>query len=508
MPDPSAPPVLRMVEVGKAYGATRALDDVTFELRRGDVHALLGENGAGKSTMMKILSGAVTPDSGRMFIEDRPYSPAGPLDGMRSGISMIYQELNLAPHLTVEENIMLGREVHTLGWLKRRSMRARVREALEFVHHPEISPDVLVKKLSVGAKQVVEIARALMNRSRILVMDEPTSSLSQEDSLRLFEIIRRLKTQDVSVVYISHFLEEVQKVADVYTVLRDGRSVGSGTMDGTSLDDIIRLMVGQAFTEMFPRIPHQSGGVAVSMKGLKGVRMTSPISLDLAKGEILGIAGLIGSGRTELLRTMFGLDALEGGCLVVSGIETVRGAPWARISQGFGLLSEDRQGEGLALALSLADNITLSRFTPYKRHGLLRVGRQTKAAEEWIEKLKIKARSPVQKVLSLSGGNQQKVALARLLHQEAEVLLLDEPTRGIDVVSKAQIYEWIGELARQGKAVLCVSSYLPELLGVCDRIAVFHRGSLVDVREASRWDAESLMAVATVGRASAGQKSI
>ena len=504
MPDPSAPPVLRMVQVGKAYGATRALDDVTFELRRGDVHALLGENGAGKSTMMKILSGAVTPDSGRMFIEDRPYTPAGPLDGLRSGISMIYQELNLAPHLTVEENIMLGREVHAWGWLNRRSMKARVREALEFVHHPEISPDVPVKKLSVGAKQVVEIARALMNKSRILVMDEPTSSLSQEDSLRLFEIVRRLKTQDVSVIYISHFLEEVQKVADVYTVLRDGRNVGSGTMEGTSLEDIIRLMVGRAFTEMFPRIPHQRGDIAASMKELKGVHMTSPVSLELAKGEILGIAGLIGSGRTELLRTMFGLDAVEGGCLVVSGIESVKGTPWVRISQGFGLLSEDRQGEGLALALSLADNITLSRFTPYKRHGLLQVGRQMRAAGEWIEKLKIKARSPVQKVLSLSGGNQQKVALARLLHQEAEILLLDEPTRGIDVVSKAQIYEWIGELARQGRAVLCVSSYLPELLGVCDRIAVFHRGGLVEVREASRWDAESLMAAATVGRASAG----
>jgi ribose transport system ATP-binding protein len=504
MSDTSAPPVLRMIEVSKTYGATRALDEVSFELRRGEVHALLGENGAGKSTMMKILSGAVASDSGRMVIEEKPYVPAGPLDGLRGGISMIYQELNLAPHLTVEENIMLGREVHTSGWLNRRAMRARVREALEFVHHPEISPDIPVKRLSVGAKQVVEIARALMNRSRILVMDEPTSSLSQEDSFRLFEIVRRLKTQDVSVIYISHFLEEVQKVADSYTVLRDGRNVGSGTMEGTSLQDIIRLMVGRAVTEMFPRIPHGTGGIAVSMKDLKGTRMASPVSLGLRRGEILGIAGLIGSGRTEMLRTMFGLDAMEEGCLVVSGIETVKGTPWARISQGFGLLSEDRQGEGLALAMSLADNITLSHFSPYRRHGLLGVGRQQRAAGEWIEKLKIKARSPLQKVLSLSGGNQQKVALARLLHQQAEILLLDEPTRGIDVVSKAQIYEWIGELARQGKALLFVSSYLPELVGVCDRIAVFHRGSLVDVRAASLWDAESLMAAATVGRASAG----
>jgi len=503
MPETSPSPVLRMAQVSKAYGATRALDGVTFELGRGEVHALLGENGAGKSTMMKVLSGAVAPDSGRMFLDGRPYVPSGPLDGLRSGISMIYQELNLAPHLTVEENIMLGREAHAWGWLDRRGMKAKVREVLELVHHPEISPDVPVRKLSVGAKQVVEIARALLNRSRILVMDEPTSSLSQEDSLRLFEIVRRLKSQDVSVIYISHFLEEVQKVADRYTVLRDGRNAGSGDMEATTLEDIIQLMVGQKFTEMFPRVPHKKGEVIVSLKGFKGAGMSLPVSMELLRGEILGVAGLIGSGRTELLRAMFGLDAVEGGSLVVSGVKTSGSRPWARIGQGFGLLSEDRQGEGLALPLTLADNITLSRFSPYRRHGLLRVGRQRKAAADWIGRMKIKASGPLQKVLSLSGGNQQKVALARLLHQQAEVLLLDEPTRGVDVVSKAQIYEWIGELARQGKAVLFVSSYLPELLGVCDRIAVFYRGALVEAREASAWDARSLMAAATVGRAAA-----
>jgi ABC-type sugar transport system ATPase subunit len=503
MPESGPPPVLRMAEISKAYGATRALDGVTFELGRGEVHALLGENGAGKSTMMKVLSGAVAPDSGRMSLDGRPYAPSGPLDGLRSGISMIYQELNLAPHLTVEENVMLGREAHAGGWLDRGGMKARVREVLDLVHHPEISPDVPVRKLSVGAKQVVEIARALLNRSRILVMDEPTSSLSQEDSLRLFEIVRRLRDQDVSVIYISHFLEEVQKVADRFTVLRDGRNAGSGAMAGTSLEDIIRLMVGQDFSELFPRVPHDKGGVVVSLKGLKGARMGSPVSLELFRGEILGLAGLVGAGRTELLRTMFGLDPVEGGALVISGIDRPGARPWTRIGQGFGLLSEDRQGEGLALPLSLADNLTLSRFSPYRRHGLLSLGRQRKAAAEWIGRMKIKAGGPLQKVLSLSGGNQQKVALARLLHQQAEVLLLDEPTRGIDVVSKAQIYEWIGELARQGKSVLFVSSYLPELLGVCDRIAVFYRGGLVEVRGAADWDAESLMAAATVGRAAA-----
>ncbi|MCX6570875.1 MAG: sugar ABC transporter ATP-binding protein [Candidatus Aminicenantes bacterium] len=499
--EPAAPPVLRMAGVSKSFGATRALDGVTFELGRGEVHALIGENGAGKSTMMKILSGAIPPDAGRMEIDGRPYAPAGPADGLRGGISMIYQELTLAPHLTVEENIMLGREVHAAGWLDRKAMKRRVREALELVRHPEISPDVRVRKLSVGAKQVVEIVRALLNRARIVVMDEPTSALSQEDSQRLFEIIGKLKGQDVSVIYISHFLEEAQRVADSYTVLRDGRGVGSGRMEGTLLEDLIQLMVGQKFTRFFPKVEHAVGEVILSLDGLKGARMTSPVSLTLSRGEILGIAGLIGSGRTEMLRTLFGLDEAEGGSVVVSGFEMAGAKPWASISRGLGLLSEDRQGEGLALGRSVADNMTMSDFTPYRRHGFLRPGRQRRAVVEWIGKMKIKTKGPTQKVGDLSGGNQQKVALARLLHQKAAILLLDEPTRGIDVVSKAQIYEWIGELAREGKAVMFVSSYLPELLGICDRIAVFHRGGLVESRPTPEWDAPGLMAAATVGRA-------
>jgi ribose transport system ATP-binding protein len=439
-----------------------------------------------------------------MTLEGRPYSPSGPLDGLRNGIAMIYQELNLAPHLTVEENIMLGREIQTAGWLGLGAMKARVREVLELVHHPEISPDVPVRDLSVGAKQLVEIARALLNRSRILVMDEPTSSLSQEDSLRLFEIIRRLRDQDVSVIYISHFLEEVQKVADTFTVLRDGRKVAEGTMAGATLDDLIQAMVGQKITELFPRVEHERGATILTLDGLKGTKMAAPVSLRLAGGEILGIAGLIGSGRTEMLRTVFGLDDVEKGAVFFRGKAVGRGGPWRRIRQGAGLLSEDRQGEGLALGLSIADNMTLSDFSPYRRGLLLSVRRQMQAVEAWIGRLGVKARQPSQKVGGLSGGNQQKVALARLLHQRADILLLDEPTRGIDVVSKAQIYEWIGELARQGKGVLFVSSYFPELLGVCDRIAVFHRGVLVEAREAAAWDAPGLMAAATVGRAGSG----
>jgi ribose transport system ATP-binding protein len=492
---------LEMRRITKHFGATFALDDVNFRLRKGEVHALLGENGAGKSTLVKIISGAVRPDRGEMHLDDRPYGPTDPLEGRRSGVSMIYQELNLAPHLTVEENIMLGTEVHKAGFLKRRDVRKKVRETLEFLHHPEISLDIPVRRLSVGARQVVEISRAIMDRATILVMDEPTSSLTQEDTERLFQVIRKLKDEGVSIIYISHFLEEVQAVADSFTVLRDGKNVGSGPMAEAGLEELIQLMVGQKMRDLFIRTERRRGEALLSLKNLKGKNMQEPLSLELHRGEILGLAGLIGAGRTETLRTIFGLDPLEEGSIEVVGRPGLKTKPWSRIEQGMGLLSEDRQGEGLAISRSIMDNVTLSRFAPYKRFGMLRVKKRAQAVAGWIDSLKIKALSPAQPVSSLSGGNQQKVALARLLHQEAEILLLDEPTRGIDVMSKSQIYEWMSQLAAKGKALLFVSSYFPELLGVCDTIAVFYRGELVAVRPAREWGDESLMAASTTGRA-------
>ena len=494
-------PALQMHNISKSYGATRALDNVDFELKRGEIQALLGENGAGKSTLVKILSGAIKPDKGVMFLEGKRYFPSSPLDGRKSGVSMIYQELNLAPHLTVEENIMLGCELHTLGFVRQKEMRKKVREALELVHHPEIAADTKVGKLSVGARQVVEIARALAARATILVMDEPTSSLSQEDSTSLFQVIKKLKEKGVSIIYISHFLEEVQQVADTYTVLRDGKKAGSGSIGEASLESLIKMMVGQEVKEMFPRIEHTTGEALLTLSKLKGKAMQAGVNLKLHRGEILGIAGLIGSGRTEMMRTIFGLDSIESGSLRVAYVTTSKGTPRQRIKQGMGFLSEDRQGEGLAPSLTLADNLTLSNFSPYTRFGFLGPKKQQRAVLDWVKRMKIKSQSPKQKIFSLSGGNQQKVAFARLLHQKADILLLDEPTRGIDVVSKSQVYEWIGELARQGKAILFVSSYFPELLAVCDMIAVFHRGNLADIRPSSEWDSQSLMAAVTTGKA-------
>jgi ribose transport system ATP-binding protein len=496
-------PLLLMENISKHFGATCALAGVDFDLERGEVHALLGENGAGKSTLIKILSGAIRPDRGTMHLDGSRYSPSSPLESRRSGISVIYQELNLAPHLSVEENIMLGREWTSRGFLRRRKMREKVKEALSLVRHAEISLDTPVRQLSMAARQIVEIARALLEKAKILVMDEPTSSLSGEDSQRLFEIIKRLKSQDVGIIYISHFLEEVQQVADRFTVLRDGKKVGTGKMEEASLDKLIQMMVGGEMRQMFPRVEHRVEGLYLEAAKLKGRKMSGEVDLDLHRGEILGVAGLVGSGRTEFLRTIFGLDAWESGLVKIGPEEEVlSGDIRQRIKKGVGFLSEDRQGEGLALSLSISDNLTLSCFSPYVRFGFLRVKQQRQAGWEWIERLRIKAQGPKQPVLSLSGGNQQKVALARLLHQKADVFLLDEPTRGIDIVSKSQIYEWMGELAVEGKAILFVSSYFPELLGVCDRIAVFHRGQLVEARPAAEWNDESLLAAATTGRAS------
>ena len=499
-PPPSVLP-LAMRGISKNFGATEALRLVDLDVERGKVQALLGENGAGKSTLMKILSGAVRPDAGRMFLAGLPYAPANPLDGRRRGIAMIYQELNLAPHLSVEENLMLGREKQTLGFLRRAETRRRVREALELVHHPEIDPDVPVQELGIGARQVVEIARALVERARLLVMDEPTSSLSQEDTERLFQIIRRLAAEGVGLIYISHFLEEVQRVADSVTVLRDGQRIFSGRMDQVTLGDLIRLMVGQEVKQLFPKVDHVVGEPVMTLRSLKGRRMQAPVSFVLRRGEILGLAGLVGAGRTETLRTLFGLDEVEAGSWEAFGRPPGGGGPARRIKQGLGFLSEDRQGEGLALDRSVADNLTLSRFRPYSRWGILSLRRQRQAAEEWMARMNIKARSALQPLGNLSGGNQQKTALARLLHQQADIFLLDEPTRGIDVVSKSQIYEWIGRLAREGKSIVFVSSYFPELLGVCDTIAAFHRGRVTDVRPASGWDASSLMAASALGQA-------
>ncbi|HVS36356.1 MAG TPA: sugar ABC transporter ATP-binding protein [Gemmataceae bacterium] len=495
----NAPVRLTMTDIRKSFGPTRALAGVDLELRAGEVHALVGENGAGKSTLMKVLSGAVRADAGAMALDGRPYEPSGPQDARRRGVAMIYQELTLAPHLSVEANVTLGLETTRWGLLQKHIDRRRVEEALAILEHPEIRPDASVAGLNPAAQQLVEIARALLLDVRVLVLDEPTSSLTQQDARRLFGLVRRLRDRGVTVVYISHFLEEVQQIADRFTVLRDGRTVGGGRTADFAVERIVELMVGRSLDEQYPRTPHEIGPPILELTDLTGEELPIGVDLTLRRGEILGIAGVVGAGRTELLRAVFGLDRVRRGrveVLAYSGGRRRSATPAGRIAGGLGLLSEDRKEEGLTLDQSIEDNLTYSRLKPYSWLGLLNVSRRRRAASDWLNRLRVRCAGPHQTVRDLSGGNQQKVALGRLLHQEADVLLLDEPTRGVDVGSKAEIYRLIGALAAQGKAVLFVSSYLPELLGVCDRLAVMARGRLSAARPVAEWTPEQVMTVA------------
>ena len=488
-----------MLGVEKAFGATRALDGVDFSVQAGEVHALIGENGAGKSTLMKTLAGVHPPDAGRMELDGADYAPADPLDARRRGVAMIFQELALAPHLSVEANVVLGVEPVSGGRLDHAEARRKTLTALAALGHQEIDPGARVSELSIAAQQLVEIARALILEARIIVLDEPTSSLSGDDVEKLFQAIERLKTQGVSIIYISHFLEEVERIADSFTVLRDGKSVGSAAMGEVPLGRIVEWMVGRTVDEMFPRTPHRIGEPVLEVSGLAADNGLKEGSLTLRRGEILGLAGLIGAGRTELLRALFGLDAITSGRVRLGTMEGAA-APPERLRQGMGFLSEDRKSEGLALNRSVEENLTLSRLEPFVDHGWLSPAKAQAAARVWIERVGVKAAGPEAPVGSLSGGNQQKVQLARLLHHDCDVLLLDEPTRGIDVASKVVIYEWVGRLAAQGKAILFVSSYIPELLGVCDTLAVMHRGRLGPARPIAEWDERGIMLAAAAGQ--------
>ncbi len=501
--------VLSLSDISKSFGPTVALDGVSLRLQQGEVHALIGENGAGKSTLMNVLAGLLQPDRGTMEIERSTYSPATPLDARLRGIALIHQELSLFPHLSVAENILMGMEPSRFGLVDQRRLHERTFEVLKTFHHPEIHPHSRVSDLSIAARQIVEICRAIAAQSRIILMDEPTSSLQRNDVERLFGLISRLRNQGATVIYISHFLEEVREIADNFTVLRDGRSVANGAIASVSDDQMIAHMVGRPVQNLFSRRALDVGQdeeIVLEVRDLTAPPGLKQASLDLRRGEILGVAGLMGSGRTQFVRTIFGLERAESGTVRLRGefVSASGGTPALRLMQELGYLSEDRKGEGLALTLSVADNVTITRFSSCARWGWLNLSRQKQQAETLTDKLAVKARTMQQAVSTLSGGNQQKISVARLLHQNADVLLLDEPTRGIDIGSKAQVYQTIAECAANGKAILMVSSYLPELFGMCDRLAVMSRGRLSAPRPIDDWSPESVMQAAIGGNANPG----
>jgi ribose transport system ATP-binding protein len=497
--------VLTLSDIRKRFGATVALDGVTCAIEPGRVHALVGENGAGKSTLMNVLAGAVQPDGGGMTLDGgQPYRPESPLDARRHGIALIHQELSLCDHLTVAENILLGREPRAGLRFDRAEARRRAAAVLAPFHHPELHPDRRVADLPIAARQIVEICRAIADDARVVLMDEPTSSLPREDVDRLFALVRGLRDRGVAVVYISHFLEEVRALADDVTVLRDGRTVWTGGIQDVTDAQIIGHMVGRDVSELFPPRParDEAAPEVLRVEHLAAPPAVRDVSLTVRRGEILGIAGLVGAGRTEFLRALMGLgEARAAGTVQVEGrpVDVRPATPWARLARGIGYLSEDRKGEGLTLPMSVGDNITCTRYESCSRYGVIATGLQSAQATRWIDRLGVKARTPLQAVRTLSGGNQQKVALARLMHQQARVWLLDEPTRGVDVGSKVQLYEAIAAAAAEGQGIVLVSSYLPELFGTCHSLAVMRRGTLSPTRPIEDWTPERVMAEA-VGR--------
>ena len=493
--------VLSLFNIGKRFGPTVALDRVNLRLEEGEVHALIGENGAGKSTLMSVTAGLLKPDEGAMEIAGSEYLPSNPLDARAQGIALIHQELSLFPHLSVAENIMMGIEPARWGVLDGVALRARTLEVLETFPHPEIKPETRVSTLSIAARQIVEICRAVAARARFILMDEPTSSLQREDVDHLFRLIRQFKSRGITVIYISHFLEEVREIADNFTVLRDGRSVATGDLASVTDDELIVQMVGRSVESLFPirTQPGADNETVLEVQELSSPPALKKATLELKRGEILGIAGLMGSGRTNVVRTIFGLDRTASGSITVKHESSSLRSPAQRLAQRVGYLSEDRKNEGLAIKLSIADNVTMTRFESCSRLGWLSLSEQRSRVKGLIDSLGIKARDVEQPVASLSGGNQQKVAVARLLHQEADILLLDEPTRGIDIGSKAVVYKTIAECAAAGKAVLMISSYLPELFGMCDRLAVMSRGRLSAARPIGEWTPEAVMQAAIAG---------
>ena len=477
-----------MEGVSKRYGGVRALDGVDLSVRAGEIHALLGENGAGKSTLMKVLAGAVVPDAGRIWIDGESYEPRTPGEARDAGVAMIYQELNLCPHLSVYDNVTLG--VSRRG---RSGAKARLGAVLESLGVTHFGAKTIVGSLGPGDRQLVEIARALMSGASVIVFDEPTSSLSAPDTERLIALVRDLAERNVSIIWISHFLDEVKEVAERFTVLRDGQTVARGLEAVlSSSDEMVALMAGRPVTDIYPRSERNPGEIRLRVDGLSGDPLPHHASFMLRAGEILGIFGLVGSGRTEMLRTLYGLDEATSGAVRLGKEERTHLSPGSWLKRGVGMLSEDRAHEGLAVELSIADNITLPSAHRLATAGtVLTERRKIKATEPWVESLSIKATGAGQPAAALSGGNQQKVAIARLLADGANVFLLDEPTRGIDVGARVEVYHLLDWLALEGKAILVVGSYLPELLGICDRMAVMHRGELGFARNIDEWTPES-----------------
>ena len=486
--------LLRVEGVRKAFPGVVALDDVDFDLRRGEVHALLGENGAGKSTLIKVLSGAHRPDRGRILVEGSETLIRDAQDAERLGIATIYQEFNLVPDVTVAENIFLGRQPRRFGFIDHRRMEAEASALLERVG-VDVSPRAKVRGLGIARLQMVEIAKALSLNAEVLIMDEPTAVLTTEEVERLFAIARRLRADGVGIVFITHHLEEIAALADRVTVLRDGRSVAHVGAD-TPEDELVRLMVGRSIDEQYPRERPEAGEPLLRVRGLTRDGHFEDIDLDVRAGEVVGLAGLVGAGRTEVARSVFGADPYDSGTVEVLDRPLPGGDVNAAMTAGLGLVPEDRKGQGLVLDASVEDNLGLVTLGPTSKGGFVDLVGQRASAERIAGDLGVRMSSISQHVRTLSGGNQQKVVIGKWLLADSRVLILDEPTRGVDAGAKVEIYRLVNELTASGHAVLMISSDLPEVLGMSDRILVMAQGRITGELSAEDATQDAVMSLA------------
>jgi ribose transport system ATP-binding protein len=489
--------LLEMRGITKRFPGVVALDGVDFELEKGEVHVLLGENGAGKSTLIKMLSGAYQPDEGEILLNGEPVSISSATDAQERGISTIYQEFNLVPQLTVAENIFLGRQPRRFGVVDRRKMQEEARKLLERMK-VLVDPSALISNLGVAQKQMVEIAKALSLNARILIMDEPTASLSGQEVERLFEIVRGLKEEEVGVIFISHHLEEVAEIGDRVTVLRDGKMVDR-VPASTDHREFVRMMVGRSIEDQFPRRQSEVGEVLLEVKNLSREGILEDVSFEVRAGEVVGMAGIVGAGRTELARAIFGADPIDSGEVWMRGERMRLGEPREAKDRSIGFVTEDRQGQGVVPPLSVAENLGLASLEQNVRAGLVDRGEQRKRAGKMVEDLNIRTPGLEQEVRYLSGGNQQKVVIGKWLLAGSQVLIMDEPTRGIDVGAKVEIYELMNELTENGAGILMISSDLPEILGMSDRILVMSSGRITGELLADEANGENVMELATRG---------
>lgn len=470
--------ILECQGISKAFGGTQALSNVELHIKKGEVHALLGENGAGKSTLMKIIIGLYKADSGEIIFEGKPYSAKGPAEAMAAGISMIHQELNPEPYLTIAESIFLNREDTKKGkfFLDKKKTNQRAEKILAQFDFPK-GAKTMMEELTLAQTQMVEIIKAVSCDARVIIMDEPTSSLDSEETEHLFRTIRDLKEKGVSIIYISHRMEEIFEICDRVSVFRDGQYVGSKDIEGVTTSELISMMVGRTVENVFPKTDCSIGDVVFKVEGLSG-KGFEDITFEVHAGEILGISGLVGSGRSETMRAIFGLDPIEKGKIFLEGKEITIKNPKDAIEKGIAMVNEDRKTYGLCLFRSLRENISLPNLPKRQKKLFLNQKRENKECIEAAKKLKVKAASIEADAYSLSGGNQQKVVLAKWLMANPKVLILDEPTRGVDVGAKSEIHTLMCQFAAQGLAIIMISSELPEVMGMSDRIIIYHEGKL------------------------------